>query len=208
MQLGDCALARDTAPVGGRGAVSRRGGVALALVAGAVIVGGCSSVDGSGTAASGQVAAYRAEVTASRAEAVQKAGTDVCSTSTSAIVVMVQGYNTFIRQLNATQSYDRIGDSDEKARAGLIAGADQIRGALGDRTPTDVGDPARTFLNTTGELGALIGKRELGGLNPISDRWTREKNAVLAVCGKYRPLPPATPSDQGTAPSSGAVPPP
>ncbi len=46
------------------------------------------------------------------------------------------------------------------------------------------------FLTSSGRLGDAIGRRELVGLNPIADTWTRDKQSVLAVCATYLPTPP------------------
>lgn len=165
----------------------------LGLVVGSVLISSCATtVPGSGVAAPGEVAAYRSEVGASREAAVREAGVDLCREGMAAMVVMVRGYNTFLTRLNITDSYAQLGDLDEKARASLIAGSDQIRRHLNDLTPADVGDPARAFLATSNRLQDAIARERFTGLNPIADQWTGDKQRLLDACVPYVPMPAAT----------------
>ena len=100
-------------------------------------------------------------------------------------------------------------DLDDKARASLIAGADLIRDRVGSETPADVAATANRFLDSTGRLGAAIGKRQLSGLNPIAAQWTRDKQAMLNSCSGYLPVPPTAGASPAPAPgeqSPGAPP--
>lgn len=115
------------------------------------------------------------------------------------MVVMVRGYNTFVDRLNVVQSYDRVGDLDDRARASLIAGVDQIRAEMGGTEPAAVTDPITAFLTSSGRLSEAIGRRERAGLNPISDTWTRDKQAVLDACAEYLPTPPGLSGASGSA---------
>ncbi|GAA1482793.1 hypothetical protein GCM10009624_32330 [Gordonia sinesedis] len=157
-------------------------------------------------AKSGEVAAYSADLSVSRAAAAHRAGVDACRLATSSMVVMVRGYNAFVQRLNQVNAYDRVGDLDDKARASLIAGSDRLRPELVGGTPADVTDALRAFLATTDALGEAIRRRETTGLNPVSARWTREKSAVLAVCARYLPPPPTPGSGPESPVPSSATP--
>ncbi|MGC5256776.1 hypothetical protein ACPXCG_10515 [Gordonia sp. DT218] len=204
-----------------RRAGRRRPGATAATMICAVILlaasaAGCSSsVDGSGSAAPGEVAAYSSDVAASRQSAGRDDASKLCRQAMSSMVVMVRGYNTFVRRLTEVHAYSDVGDLDDKARASLIAGADLIREQVTEATPTDVAAPTNRFLDSTGRLGAAIGQRQLDGLNPIAVQWTRDKQATLNACSVYLPLPPAvaaspvpTSDAAGAGPSSAPAAPP
>ncbi|MEE4023271.1 hypothetical protein V1Y59_09300 [Gordonia sp. PKS22-38] len=181
--------------------VRRAGGLAvLALIA----VGCASPIDGSGTAAPGEVTAYEAQRSASIASSIRQDGVDLCRQAMSSMVVMVRGYNVFVERLSEVHAYGEVGDLDEKARASLIAGSDQIRGKLTEKTPEDVREPTTRFLDSTARLGDAIGDRRLTGLNPVAVQWTRDKRAVLDTCERYLPIPPV--SDASPAPEPGDAP--
>ncbi|WP_202421545.1 hypothetical protein [Gordonia sp. SID5947] len=188
---------RDT----GEGSAARRTGrrrpvvSAATMICGVVLLlasaAGCSSsVDGSGSAAPGEVAAYSSDVAAARESAGRDDASDLCREALSSMAVMVREYNAFIRRLTEVHTYDDVGDLDDKARATLIAGADLIRQQITDAIPPDVADPVDRFLDSTGRLGAAIGQRQLDGLNPVAAQWTRDKQASLNGCSVYLPLPP------------------
>ncbi|MBD1318205.1 hypothetical protein [Gordonia hankookensis] len=198
-----------------RSAVRAATMICAAMLLAASAAGCSSSVDGSGSAAPGEVAAYSSDVAASRESAGRDDASKLCREAMSSMVVMVRGYNAFVRRLTEVHTYSDVGDLDDKARASLIAGADLIRQQVTEATPADVADPANRFLDSTGRLGAAIGQRQLDGLNPVAAQWTRDKQATLNACSVYLPLPPtvaASPvptsgaSDAG--PSSAPTPPP
>ncbi|MGV9710306.1 hypothetical protein ACWDTI_06545 [Gordonia sp. NPDC003424] len=183
--------------MGTRPGMRPRPAVCCAVVVCAVVAcaatGCASTVDGTAQAPSAEVSSYRSDMSASRASTERTRGAvELCQTVMSSAGSMVRGYNDLVVRLNATDSYDAVGDLDDKARAGLIAGADQIRAKLTESTPADVGDPANAFLASTGALGDAIAKRQLSGLNSIADRWTQDKQILLTRCATYLPLPPAT----------------
>ncbi|MCX2965922.1 hypothetical protein [Gordonia aquimaris] len=184
----------------------RRSSIAVGIVVAAGFgTAGCATpIDGSGSAAPGQVAAYQAELSASVASSIRQDGVDLCREAMSSMVVMVRGYNAFVQRLSEVHSYDRVGDLDDRARASLIAGSDVIRGHLSSVTPEDVADPTAQFLDSTGRLGDAIAKRRLTGLNPIAAEWTKDKNLVLDRCAQYLPLPPTSDASPAPAPGSGA----
>ncbi|MGW0036192.1 hypothetical protein [Gordonia sp. NPDC003376] len=162
----------------------------MALVA-SVVSGCATSVTGSGTAPSDQLALYSSEVSVSAASAHRHEATvALCRTATSSMVVMVKGYNDFLEALNRFHSYDKVGDLDDRARAALIAGADRIRDARNPEVPADLTAPVDTFLGSTKRLEDAIGAHELTGLNPIATRWSTDKQAVLDACARYLPPPP------------------
>ncbi|GAB90532.1 hypothetical protein [Gordonia rhizosphera] len=179
------------------------GGVCVVAVG---LTGCATTVDGRGTAAPGEVAAYQADLSASRAAEVASDGAALCRVAMSSMVVMVRGYNEFVRKLNEVQSYDKLGGLDDTARASLIAGADLIRKEITSTTPTDLAEVTNRFLDSTGRLGTAIARQQLVGLNPVSAQWTQDKQAVLDSCATYLPLPPtdgasAAPAPSGRAPS-------
>ncbi|MGX7693558.1 hypothetical protein [Gordonia polyisoprenivorans] len=175
---------------------------AVVLTAAVLIVAGCAtSVPGAPTVDSAQVSMYRSEQSASTSAARRELAVTLCRQAMSSMVVMVRGYNTFVDRLNAVQSYDRVGDLDDRARASLIAGVDQIRAKVTDAVTADVTGPVNAFLTSSGRLGDAIGRRELVGLNPIADTWTRDKQSVLAACATYLPTPPGlAPTTTGARP--------
>ncbi|UVF78427.1 hypothetical protein [Gordonia mangrovi] len=177
--------------------------VGVVVVAGLVAAGCAEPIDGSGTAAPGQVAAYQAELSASVASSIRQDAVDLCREAMSSMVVMVNGYNAFVQRLSEVHSYDRVGDLDDRARAGLIAGSDVIRAHLSSVTPTEVAEPTEQFLDSTERLGDAIAARRLTGLNPIATEWTRDKKAVLDRCAQFLPLPPT--SDASPAPVPGSA---
>lgn len=187
-----------------RGHIVRGGRIALLLIAAAVFSTGCATdVDGSGTAAPGEVSAYSADLSASRAAQTHRDGVDTCRQAMDSMVVMVRGYNAFVRRLSATGGYGGVGDLDDKARASLIAGSDQLRALLADGPPADLTESLRAFLATTERLGESIRRRETTPLNAVAARWTRDKSAVLGACARYLPPPPA-PAQQSGARESAA----
>ncbi|QMU19120.1 hypothetical protein FOV72_01565 [Gordonia rubripertincta] len=185
---------------------SGHGGVRTSVIAGmafgGIMLSACTStVGGAGVAAPGEVAIYRSEVSASAAAQVRTEGVELCRESMSSMVVMVRGYNTFIKRLNTTHSYPEVGDLADKARASLIAGADQIRPRITASAPVDVATPARTFLDSTARLENAIRREQRTELNTVSGQWTRDKARLLEVCGEYTPVPAAssaTPRSSGT----------
>ncbi|MGW8814071.1 hypothetical protein [Gordonia terrae] len=183
-------------PERGAGTVGRRRGrvirsaTAATIALGAALSGACAStVGGAGTPAPGEVAVYRSELSASAAAEVRAEGVELCRESMASMVVMVRGFNAFVTRLNVAQSYPGVGDLDEKARASLIAGADQIRPKITETAPADVSTPARTFLESTARLENAIRRELSAGLNPVSGQWSRDKQRLLDVCGGYTPLP-------------------
>ncbi|MFT4395008.1 hypothetical protein ACLTEW_08755 [Gordonia lacunae] len=163
---------------------------AAAVALGAALSGACATtVGGAGAPAPGEVAVYRAELSASAAAEVRAEGVELCRESMASMVVMVRGFNAFVARLNVAQSYPGVGDLDEKARASLIAGADQIRPKITATAPVDVSTPARTFLESTARLENAIRRELSAGLNPVSGQWSRDKQRLLDVCGGYTPLP-------------------
>ncbi len=181
----------------------------------AMLLAGCSTVDGSGAAKPGQVAAYKSDLSASRESAIRADGVFLCRQSIASIGMMVRGFNDFMVRLNVVQNYDALGDLDDKARASLIAGSDQIRPKITTSTPPDVADPARIFLDTSGRLGELIAKRQKVEINALATQWTQQRDRVLTVCVSYvpnppvpssAPAPPATPAPASPAPASPAAP--
>ncbi len=193
-----------------------RVGVTVLLTAAVLIFAGCAtSVPGAPTVDSAQVSMYRSEQSASTSAARRELAVTLCRQAMSSMVVMVRGYNAFIRKLSEVHDYAGVGDLDDRARASLIAGADLIRKRIESSTPVDVAASTNRFLDSTGRLDAAIGKRELSGLNPIAAQWTRDKQAVLNACVGYLPVPPtagASPvpgpggSGSAPAPSSSSVP--
>jgi len=180
--------------------------MALCLAFGGMLLSACAStVGGAGVAAPGEVAVYRSEVSASAAAAVRAEGVELCSESMSSMVVMVRGVNTFIDRLNRTHSYPAVGDLDDKARASLIAGADQIRPNITDTSPADVVAPAKTFLDSTARLEDAIRRELRTALNPVSGQWSRDKQRLLDACGAYTPIP-APSSATPRAPETDAAP--
>lgn len=154
---------------------------------------GCAStIDGTAGAPAAEVSAYQSDRSVAQVSAVRTAGVELCRQAMSSMVVMVDGYNAFARRLNVTHDYAGVGDLDDKARASLIAGADQIRAKLTASAPGDVVVPANAFLDSSGRLGSAIAAHRLTGLNPVADRWTRDKATLLDRCGVYLPLPPAS----------------
>ncbi|ETA05226.1 hypothetical protein BJF87_10900 [Gordonia sp. CNJ-863] len=170
-----------------------RASMTVGMALGGIMLSACTStVGGTGVAAPGEVAIYRSEVSASAAAQVRTEGVELCRESMSSMVVMVRGYNTFIKRLNTTHSYPEVGDLADKARASLIAGADQIRPKITDTSPPEIATPARTFLDTTARLENAIRKEQRTELNPVSGQWTRDKARLLEVCGQYTPVPAAS----------------
>ncbi|MGC4932780.1 hypothetical protein ACLQ3C_03765 [Gordonia sp. DT30] len=203
-----CRVRRGGEPAGPSGAPARTvrspAMSVAAMCAVVMIVGGCSTtVAGSGSADSAQVSQYRAEQSASAAAGRHELTLALCRQAMSSMVVMVHGYNTFVDRLNEVQSYDRVGDLDERARASLIAGVDQIRAKTNPSVPAAVTDPVNAFLDSSARLGEAIGRRERAGLNPLADTWTQDKQAVLAACATYLPTPPGLASTTATAPVPG-----
>lgn len=179
----------------------RNRAAAAALIAAALLASGCASaVDGTGVAAPGEVSAYAAERSEREAAAIRRQAVELCRQATSSSVVMLNGYNVLLKRLNEVHNYREAGDLGNKARASLIAGSDQIRAKITPTTPPDVVAPANRFLDTTGRLGAAIGRSELGKLNPIANQWTGDKLALLNACTVYLPLPPANPVPSGPPP--------
>ncbi|WP_353507196.1 hypothetical protein [Gordonia sp. ABSL1-1] len=166
------------------------GAVAGLLVTVGALTACTQQVSGSGVAAPGEVAAYRSEVNASAQAAVHTSAVELCRQSMTSMVLMVRGYNSFIVQLNVTHDYAKIGDLDDKARASLIAGADQIRNKLVAGVPEDVAAPARAFVDSTGRLEGAIRRKELTKLNEVATRWSADKQRVLGACATYVPTPP------------------
>lgn len=181
------------------------GMITVGSVVGVVALGGCSTVDGDGSAQPGQVAAYQSDVSASKALSVRANGVALCRQSIMSIGMMVRGFNDFMVRLNVVQNYDALGDLDDKARASLIAGSDQIRPKITADTPPDVGDPARVFLDTSGQLGDRIARREKVEINVLATQWTQQRDRVLTACIVYVPNPPA-PSTPAAPPASSVAP--
>ncbi|MDS1115631.1 hypothetical protein RD149_17915 [Gordonia westfalica] len=170
-----------------------RAKVTVGMVFGGIMLSACAStVGGTGVPAPGEVAVYRSEVSASAVAQVRAEGVELCRESMSSMVVMVRGYNTFIKRLNTTHSYPEVGDLADKARASLIAGADQIRPKITETSPPEVATPARTFLDATARLENAIRKEQRTELNPVAGQWTRDKARLLEVCGGFTPLPAAS----------------
>ncbi|MFW0787474.1 hypothetical protein AAFP35_23505 [Gordonia sp. CPCC 206044] len=206
--MGYARRTRATGRIGMRAGVASSTRVAAVLSALVIGLSGCAmTVDGQGGPVPGDVDAYRSDLMVSRAADARVAGAELCREAMSSMVVMVRGYNAFIRRLNDVDSYDRVGDLDEKARASLIAGADLIRKKLTSTVSGDTAEPTNQFLDSTGRLSAAIGKQQLAGLNAIAAEWTRDKQAVLNRCAPYLPLPPtAGASAVQPSTSSGPVP--
>lgn len=178
---------------GRRGLRGVRTFTTIGITFGGMMLSACTStVEGTGSAAPGEVAAYRSELSVSAAERIRAEGVELCREAMSSMIVMVRGYNAFIARLNTTHSYPAVGDLDDKARAGLIAGADQIRPRLTETAPAEVVTPARTFLETTARLENAIRRQLRVELNPVAGQWTRDKQKLLEVCAAYTPLPAAS----------------
>lgn len=179
----------------------------IGMAFGGIMLSACTStVGGAGVPAPGEVAVYRSEVSASAAAQVRAEGVELCRESMSSMVVMLRGYNTFIKRLNTTHSYPEVGDLADKARASLIAGADQIRPKITDTSPPEIASPARTFLDATTRLENAIRKELRTELNPVSGQWTRDKARLLEVCGEYTPVPAASSATPRTSVPAGPAP--
>lgn len=187
-----------------RGPIARATGMSLTLIAATtlLILQGCSSVQGSAGPGPGEAAAYQSELSTSRAAQSAKAGAELCGESTKAMVVMLRGYNAFIAGLNAKQSYDKIGDLGDRARAALIAGTDMVRPKQTAEVPDDLAGVVASFVASSGALGDVIGRRQTAGLNAASTTWTDDRRSVLDVCRTYLPAPPATSAVQTPTSSS------
>ncbi|MGV9478842.1 hypothetical protein [Gordonia aichiensis] len=178
-----------------RRAMRRAVGACPALLAAAtvmLVMSGCSSVEGSAGPAPGEAAAYRSDVSTARQANSARAAAELCATSTTSMVVMLRGYNAFIARLNDVQSYDKVGDLGDKARAALIAGTDMVRPKRTADVPGDLGTVVGSFVDSSNALGDVIGRRQTVELNVASNRWTASRRAVLDACRAYLPPPPAT----------------
>ncbi|MGV9827323.1 MULTISPECIES: hypothetical protein [unclassified Gordonia (in: high G+C Gram-positive bacteria)] len=184
-------------------------GCALALLGASVTA--CAGVTGHAVVKPGEVAAYQSELSVSRVAQTNTAAAEVCRVATTSMVLMLRGYNAFVQRLNTVQSYDKLGDLDDKARASLIAGGDMVRAELTAAVPAELGATTQTFLDSTARLGDVIARREMTGLNGAAAAWTRDRRALLDACATYLPAPPATPASPtpsspgtSTAPAPGS----
>ena len=162
---------------------------------------GCSAVGGSAGPAPGEAAAYRSDLSTSRQAQSAKAGAELCEASTKSMVVMLRGYNAFITRLNDVQSYDKVGDLGDKARAAMIAGTDMVKPKQTAEVPGDLGTVVASFVSSSSALGDVIGRRQTAQLNAASTRWTGDRRAVLDVCRTYLPALPATSATTTPQPS-------
>ena len=178
-----------------RGLLCRATGTRLMLLAAALTtftLQGCSAVGGSASPAPGEAAAYRSDVSTSRQAQSLRAGAELCEASTKSMVVMLRGYNAFVARLNEVQSYDKVGDLGDKARAAMIAGTDMVKPKQTAEVPNDLGTVVASFVTSSSALGDVIGRRQTAELNTASTRWTGDRRTVLDVCRAYLPTPPAT----------------
>lgn len=197
-----------------RRAMCRVSGTRLMLLAAATAtfaLQGCSAVGGNAGPAPGEAAAYRSDLSTSRQAQSVKAGAELCEASTKSMVVMLRGYNAFITRLNDVQSYDKVGDLGDKARAAMIAGTDMVKPKQTAEVPGDLGTVVASFVSSSSALGDVIGRRQTAQLNAASTRWTGDRREVLDVCRTYLPAPPATsatttpqPSPDSSTPGSSA----
>lgn len=169
--------------------VSGRPVLVLVGVLVAAVATGCGGGSGEVSTPSAPVPAITDTTTSPPPEA--DAAVAVCRQATTSMVVMVREYNNFVRRLNEVHDYDRAGPLDRYARETLTTGAELIGEKLTDDVPAEVADPTRDFLTTTDRLSAFIGEQRTTGLNTIADRWTRERRALLEVCGTIVPTPPS-----------------
>ncbi|MFW0791790.1 hypothetical protein [Gordonia sp. CPCC 205333] len=168
--------------------------LATMLSVGAVTsVVGCQTVDGTASAPSNQVSAYRAEQSSIAAVRSRAQAIALCEQAIPSMASMVREYNAFIKALNKTQSYAKVRGLDTKAREQLALGANEIRPKVTDDLPADLADSVREFLSAGASLNNLIGAKQSAQLNSVAAVWTRERQATIDLCARYIPAASTTP---------------
>ncbi|GAB19236.1 hypothetical protein GOEFS_077_00280 [Gordonia effusa NBRC 100432] len=178
---------------------------ATVLGLGAVaLTAGCQTIDGTASAPSGQVSAYRAEQSSAAAVRARVQAIALCEQAIPSMAAMVREYNAFINALNKTQSYTKLRGLDTKAREQLAVGANEIRPKLTNDLPVDLADSVREFLSAGASLNNLIGAKQSAQLNSVAAVWTRERQATIDLCARY--IPSASTQPRKAPSSSKAVP--
>lgn len=169
--------------------------LALAMSVGlATSVVGCQTVDGTASAPSDQVAAYRSEQSVAAAARSRTQAIALCEQAIPSMAAMVREYNAFIAALNKAQDYTKLHGLDTKAREQLALGANEIRPKVTEELPADLAASIREFLSAGASLNNLIGARRSSELNSVAQVWTRERQTTIDVCARYIPSVSSTPS--------------
>ncbi|WOC13656.1 hypothetical protein [Gordonia sp. MP11Mi] len=163
--------------------------VGLALIAAATLVAGCSGGSDSGADAhastSGSVSSN--VPSAERPEVEKVAAIQVCRQVITSAGVMVRDYNTFMKVLNKTQSYDDVESEDRWAVETLNTGAKVVRTTISPATPEDLVEDVSDFVDTSEQLAEGIERKQRAGLNRASREWDDKRTAALDRCAEYLP---------------------
>ncbi|MCF8570861.1 hypothetical protein L5G32_11345 [Gordonia sp. HY002] len=162
--------------------------VGVALLAAAMLITGCSDDSSTVPASAESVSDVSAGApSAERSDVERVAAIQVCRQVITSAGVMVRDYNTFMKQLNKTQSYESVGSEDRWAVETLETGADVVRKAVSPATPTDLVDDVSEFVDSSEKLAERIGRKQRAGLNRASDEWDDKRSAALDGCAEYLP---------------------
>lgn len=168
------------------------GRVARAIVSAIIAVSiiPASACGGSDDAAPSTPPAGTVTATITRAgasEAEKIAVTRLCKQVITTAGVMVRDYNAFIKRLNQVQSYDKIGSEDKWAADTLTSGADEVRKMVAPDVPEDIDAEVQDFVTSSERLAEQIeGQRRLA-LNSASEKWSSDRERLLATCSEYLP---------------------
>ena len=160
------------------------------VVATVLLLAGCGGQDAQhpdGSAADGSSSGTPGVRSAERSEAERVAAIQVCRQVITSAGVMVRDYNTFMKRLNDTQDYGRIGNEDRWARETLTTGADVVHKAITPATPADLVEDVEAFVTASEKLAEGIGQRQRKGLNRVGGDWDKRRTAVLDRCSEYLP---------------------
>lgn len=162
--------------------------VGLAVVGVAALVAGCSGGSGQDADASSSPGSVTSALpSAARPEVEKVAAIQVCRQVITSAGVMVRDYNTFMKVLNKTQSYEDVAAEDRWAVETLETGADVVRKAISPNTPADLVEDVSGFVDSSDKLAERIDQRQRSGLNRASDEWDDKRTAALDRCADYLP---------------------
>jgi hypothetical protein len=164
-------------------------------VAGTLLAGCATTVDGTSGVDPGQVRAYHSDVSVTAeqsriaessraAEAARILTVGLCSQFTTTVVTMLNGYNEFVTKLNDVQSYSQMGDSTRVVINQLTAGEQAITAKLVPGVEQPVDGLVRGFLDRNRELVTAVKNEYRAGLNEPADRWIDARNKAVDACGE------------------------
>lgn len=168
--------------------------VAGVVVAGTLVTGCATTVDGSSDVDPRDVRAYQSDVSVAAeqsriaessraAEAARTLTVSLCAQFTTTVVTMLNGYNQFVTKLNEVQSYSEMGDSSRVVIDQLTAGEQAISAKLVGGVEQPVQILVRNFLDRNRELVTAVRNEYRSGLNDPADKWIDARNKAVDACG-------------------------